>query len=120
MDVIRIQGLQVAALIGVYDWERTQTTTLLMDIEVTADLSRARHSDQVCDTIDYAALASFIQQQAATTSFELLEALGHCLCQAVLQSYPVASVQLAITKPAILPDARAVTVIISSTRESHE
>lgn len=116
MEQIIIEGLEVDVLIGVYDWERTQTTRLLMDIEITADLSAARTSDEVSDTIDYAKLAEFVQQQAATTKFELLEALGHFLGQAVIQQFAVEKVMLAITKPNILPDARAVTVKLVTAR----
>ncbi|QPG05229.1 dihydroneopterin aldolase [Salinimonas marina] len=116
MEQITISGLKVSSLIGVYDWERTRPTTLLMDIEVKADLSQARHSDEVADTIDYAKLAEFVQQQAASATFELLEALGHALCEAVLQNFPVQQITLAITKPEILADAQAVTVTISAGR----
>tara|TARA_B100002003_G_scaffold202660_1_gene194929 strand:- start:352 stop:702 length:351 start_codon:yes stop_codon:yes gene_type:complete len=116
MEQIIIAGLEVDALIGVYDWERTQTTRLLIDIEVTADLSAARTSDNVNDTIDYAKLAEFVQQQAATTEFELLEALGHFLGQAVVTHFALEKVMLAITKPNILPDAKAVTVKLVTAR----
>lgn len=116
MEEIKITGLQVNSLIGVYDWERTRPTTLLFDITITADLSQARISDAVDDTIDYAKLAEFVQQQGAQASFELLEALGHAICHAVLQRFAVNSITLAITKPDILPDAKAVTVVISATR----
>lgn len=116
MDQIHIRELSVDALIGVYDWERTQKTRLLIDVSILADLTKARTSDDVTDTIDYAKLAAFIQDKAKETQFELLEALGHFLCQAVLSAFAVSSVSLAITKPDILPDARAVTVTISASR----
>lgn len=118
MDKIHIRELSVDALIGVYDWERTQKTRLLIDVSIFADLTDARTSDKVTDTIDYAKLATFIQQKAGATQFELLEALGHFLCQAVLSAFAVSSVTLAITKPDILPDARAVTVTISESKNN--
>ncbi|WP_018982812.1 dihydroneopterin aldolase [Salinimonas chungwhensis] len=117
MDQIHIQELGVDALIGVYDWERKQKTHLLIDLTIQADLLRARHSDDVADTIDYAVLAEFIQSEATSTQFELLEALGHFLCNAVLRAFPIAAISLAITKPNILPDAKAVTVTISAARD---
>lgn len=116
MEEITISGLKVSSLIGVYDWERMQQTTLLVDVSIKADLSQARRSDNVTDTIDYARLAEFVQQHATRATFELLEALGHSLCHAILNAFAVQEVTLAITKPNILADAQAVTVVISASR----
>ncbi|NMH60403.1 dihydroneopterin aldolase [Alteromonas ponticola] len=113
METICIQGLQVSTLIGVYDWERTQNTDLLFDVELDADLTAAMTSDDVNDTIDYAKLATFIQQTAAKARFELLEALGNQVMDAILANYPAHTIRLAITKPNILPDANNVTVRMS-------
>ena len=51
MQQIFIEGLSVPTLIGVYDWERTQQTTLIMDLLINADLSEAMASDDVNHTI---------------------------------------------------------------------
>ena len=116
MQQIIIAGLKVDTLIGVYDWERTQKTTLLFDITIDADLTRAMQSDDVKDTIDYAKLAAFIQQKAAEQQFELLEALGNCIITEVLAEFSVTHIRLAITKPGILPDAEKVTVVFNRSR----
>ncbi|MCW8109402.1 dihydroneopterin aldolase [Alteromonas ponticola] len=113
METICIQGLQVNTLIGVYDWERKQNTTLLFDIELDADLTAAMWSDDVNETIDYAKLAMFIQHTAAECKFELLEALGNKVMDAVLANYPAQGIRLTITKPDILPDAKHVSVRMS-------
>lgn len=116
MQQIIITGLKVDTLIGVYDWERTQKTTLLFDVTVEADLTRAMQSDNVDDTIDYAKLAACIQQKAAVQQFELLEALGECIMADVFAQFAVTRIRLAITKPGILPDAEKVTVVFNRSR----
>ncbi len=116
METICIQGLRVSTLIGVYDWERTQNTELLFDVELDADLSKAMSTDHVEDTIDYAQVAEFIQKTAVTCQFELLEALGNKIMVAVLEHYPAHTIRLAITKPDILPDAQNVTVKMSRSK----
>ena len=40
MQQIFIEGLEVPTLIGVYDWERTQNTVLIIDLLIDADLRR--------------------------------------------------------------------------------
>lgn len=117
MEQIIIQGLKVDTLIGVYDWERTQRTQLEIDVTLDTDLSAAMRSDDVTDTIDYAAVASHIQQLAAAAQFELLEALGHCLMDGVLARFPASRISLFIVKPGILPDARQVGVRMSRVRD---
>lgn len=116
METIYIHGLEVSTLIGVYDWERTRQTTLLFDLAMDADLKAAMLSDDVADTIDYAKAAAFVQQVAAQCQFELLEALAHKVLDALFNAYPVQKVTLTITKPDILPDARAVAISFSRAR----
>ncbi|TRY31994.1 dihydroneopterin aldolase [Aliiglaciecola sp. M165] len=117
MDKIIIQGLTVKSLIGVYDWEREAKQALVVDIELSLPLSKAAKSDDVNDTIDYAALASQIEKLADDSSFELLEALANHLIEHCFTYPDVAKVKIAITKPHILPNANAVTVQMHANRE---
>jgi dihydroneopterin aldolase len=110
MDKIIIQGLQVKSLIGVYDWERNAKQALEVDVELAVDLTAAANSDNVQDTIDYAALAASIEELCYESEFALLEALANKLIQHLLGYVGVQSVTLAISKPNILANARAVTV----------
>lgn len=110
MQQIIIEGLAVETLIGVYDWERTRTTTLLLDVVLHADLKQAMLSDNVDDTVDYAKVAEHIQQVGKTSQFELLEALGNAIINSVLAHFPISKIQLTIVKPGILPDAKRVAV----------
>ncbi len=110
MGKIYISGLQVDTLIGVYDWERTSPTSLLLDITLTADLSRAMQSDDVSDTIDYAKVAECIVETGKHSTFELLEAFGNAVMEDVCRQFPVKGITVKITKPGILPNAQAVAV----------
>ncbi|GAA0855360.1 dihydroneopterin aldolase [Aliiglaciecola litoralis] len=110
MDKIIIQGLQVKSLIGLYDWERKAKQALEIDLELVVDLHVAAKSDDVSDTIDYAALALAIEQRCLNSEFILLEALADHLIAHLLTYNGVKQVTLSITKPNILPNAKAVTV----------
>ena len=39
MDIIFIQGLKVDTVIGIYDWERKIRQEIVLDIEMSADIS---------------------------------------------------------------------------------
>ena len=116
MERITITGLSVATLIGVYDWERTQKTMLQVDITLHADLQRAMDSDDVKDTIDYAAVAERIQQVGEESQFELLEAFGSAVMKRVLASFPATRIELSVFKPGILKDAENVAVSMELSR----
>lgn len=110
MDKIIINGLQVHALIGVYDWERTKKQPLIVDVEMQLDLTKASVSDDVNDTVDYAAVASRLEDVANNSSYELLEALSRHMIDELLHAFPIASVALTMVKPGILPNAQKVAV----------
>ena len=110
MDKIIISGLSVFSLIGVYDWEREAKTQLFIDVTLDLDLGKAARSDDVADTVDYAALASLIEQLAQKSEFELLEALAHHIIEQIFEQYPVLKVSLRVSKPGILPNAKNVAI----------
>ncbi|WJG08779.1 dihydroneopterin aldolase [Aliiglaciecola sp. LCG003] len=115
MDKIIIQGLQVKSLIGVYEWERKTKQSLLIDVEIGMDLSKAALSDKVADTLDYAALALAIEELANNSSFELLESLAGHIINHLFTYNGVYKIRLSVTKPKILANATAVTVELNRT-----
>lgn len=116
MDKITISGLQVHSLIGVYDWEREAKQMLLVDIELQLDLQKAADSDDVADTIDYAAVAKCLEAVADASQFQLLEALAKAMLDALFDNFPVFNATLALVKPEILPNASRVAVQLSRAR----
>jgi dihydroneopterin aldolase len=110
MGKIYITGLAVDTLIGVYDWERERLTTLLLDVELDADLDAAMQSDNVDDTINYADVADCITEVGKNSRFMLLEAFGGAVMKQVLATFPAHAIRLKIVKPNILPNAQTVAV----------
>ncbi|MDN4503532.1 dihydroneopterin aldolase [Alteromonadaceae bacterium BrNp21-10] len=115
MDKILIQGLQVSSLIGVYDWERTSQTALLVDIEIDVDLAPAGDSDDVADTLDYAKVAELLQLTAKQSTFQLLEALAAAMIAALFAQFNCHKIQLTLSKPNILADASNVAIQLTRT-----
>jgi dihydroneopterin aldolase len=111
MDKIHIEGLEVLALIGVYDWEREHLQRLIVDIELSADLSEAAQTDDVNNTLNYAEIAQGISNFAAESDFKLIEALASHMVDWLLQSFPkLKTVRLKLSKPDILANAKNVAV----------
>lgn len=112
MEKIILEGLEIDTIIGVYDWERTKSQTLFVDLVLYADLKAACYSDDVNDTIDYAGVAETIVTVAKNSKFKLLEALAQAISDKLFECFELHKVAITITKPNILPNTRRVAVCI--------
>lgn len=109
-DKVIIEGLQILTFIGVYEWERQAPQKLLLDIEMSVDLSAAAASDDLHNTVDYAQIATDMAQIAESHQPKLLESLAGKMCDHILQHPLIANVTLKVSKPAILPQAQNVAI----------
>ena len=112
MDTIFISELKVKTKLGVPAWERMVPQTIIMDIEIGYDLSKAGKSDAIADTIDYGAVVARIRATVKEQSFQLVEALAEHVCQLILKEFGALSVKVKVAKPAILPGLKALGVIV--------
>jgi dihydroneopterin aldolase len=112
MDTIFLSEVKVQTKLGVPEWERMVEQTIILDIEIGYDLSKACQSDDVADTIDYGAVVSRVRETLKENSFQLVEALAEHLCQLILKEFGALSVKVKVAKPAILPGLKALGVVI--------
>ena len=112
MDVIFLEQVKVHTKLGVPAWERMLPQTILLDIEIGYDLSKAGKSDGIADTIDYGAVVSQIRESLTTHSFQLVEALAEHICQLILRDFGALHVKIKVAKPAILPGLKALGIVI--------
>ena len=83
-DRIQLRDLRVDAICGVLPHERTTPQPLTIDIDIEADLSTARTSDALDDTIDYGAVTAEAERVATTLQPQLLERMADAIAEAVL------------------------------------
>jgi dihydroneopterin aldolase len=112
MDTIFLSEVKVETQLGVPDWERMVEQTIILDIEIDYDLSKACASDEVTDTIDYGQVVARVRETLQQNSFKLVEALAEHLCQLILLEFNAAKVKVKVAKPAILPGLKALGVMI--------
>ena len=111
-DTVFIKGLKAASVIGCYDWERDIRQTLVFDLELKADFTRAAQTDALGDALDYAAISQRIIAACDESRFQLLEALAEYLASIVLAEFSVECLRMTITKPGAVPEAEGVGVVI--------
>ena len=116
MDKVFIEGLQIEALIGIYDWERRIRQPLEFDLEMAFDNRRPAATDAIADTLDYKAVSKRLIEYVGQSDFGLVETLAERVAAIVLDEFDVAHVRLKLSKPGAVRGARAVGVLIERGR----
>ena len=116
MDQIHIRQLKLSAVIGVHPRERKAPQPVIVDIDLHTDLQVAGWSDQLTDTIDYAALVKRVRKAVAGSRFQLLEALAEHIAGVCLREPRIAVVDVTVAKPGALPGIGVVAVTMHRSR----
>lgn len=99
MDTITIHAVEVWAHHGVLPEERASGQPFVVDVAVHLDLAPASASDDLGDTIDYAALAGEVAAAAGDPACQLIEAVAGRVADAVLAHEQVEAVDVTVVKP---------------------
>lgn len=112
MDKIFLHELKVETIIGIWEWERKIRQTVVIDLEMSADIARAAATDDVADTLNYKSVAKRLQQFIGDSSFQLVETLAERIAGIVRDEFDVAWVKVTVHKPGAIRGSRDVGIII--------
>lgn len=112
MDQIFLSELKVDTIIGIWEWERRIRQTVVIDLEMSADIARAAATDEVADTLNYKLVAKRIQEFVADSSFQLVETLAERIAGIIREEFDVAWVKVRVNKPGAIRGSKAVGVLI--------
>ena len=112
MDTIFLHDLKVETVIGIWDWERKIRQTVVIDLEMAADIRNAAASDDVKDTLNYKKVAKRVQQFTAESEFQLVETLAERIAGIVTGEFDVPWVRVRVNKPGAIRGAQDVGVLI--------
>jgi len=112
MDKIFLSELKVDTVIGIWDWERKIRQTVIIDLEMSADIARAASTDRVEDTLNYKSVAKRVQSFVADSSFQLVETLAERIAGIVRKEFGVAWVKVRVNKPGAIRGSKDVGVLI--------
>jgi len=105
IDTIVVREIRAYGKHGANPGERDVVQPFDIDIEIDVDLSRARKSDELAETIDYAALHATIVALVRDRSYRLIERLGDEILAVVMRDGRIARAALTIAKPRLLAGA---------------
>ena len=120
MDKIFIHALKAEAIIGIYDWERQVRQTVLVDLEIGADIRKAALTDSIEDTLNYKRVAKRVLAFVEASEFQLVETLAEHLAMLILEEFGVAFVRIVLSKPGAVRNSRDVGVEVERDRTSLE
>lgn len=112
MDTLSIEQLKVKSTIGVHEWEKHITQTLLIDIHIHCDIRQAAEQDQLQYTFDYSAIAHTITEFFANHSFNLIETAAEKVAALLKEKFTMDSLTLRIEKPGAVPSSKIVSIEI--------
>lgn len=108
-DIIRIQGIEVDCVVGVYPKERDRLQPLHIDAELVLDSRRAATTERLGYTVDYEAVTAQVVFLLQSCRFQLLETAAHVISRHLLappipgHNRPrVQELRLRLTKPGAL------------------
>ena len=119
MDRICLTGMEFYAYHGVMEEERRLGQRFVVDCVLSLDLSRAAASDDLAETVDYAAVYETIRRVAEGGPFLLIERLAGAINEEILSRFPkILSAETTVHKPdAPIPGVfRDVSVTVTAQR----
>ena len=112
MDIIFIDDLRVSTLIGIYPREQAIPQTLEISLQIGTSTVGAGASDDIHDTIDYAAVVEKLRNDLATRHFHLLEKLAEHVASLLLTEFGARWVRVSVAKIGVMRNVRRTGVII--------
>jgi dihydroneopterin aldolase len=111
-DTVFIEGLRVEATVGAHNWEQRVNRTLVIDLELAGDVSRAASSDRLTETIDYKTVADAAAEICGRTRHRLIETMAEELARELMQRFGVRWLRITVRKPGAVANAESVGVRI--------
>ena len=120
MDRILISELPLLCRLGVPVEERAAPQIVVLDLELSLDLSRAVASDAIADTVNYALVCEVAEEVAQHRPYLLIESLAGEIAEALLARFPIEQVRVLVRKPAALARRGAAYAAVELVRKRND
>lgn len=119
MDKIFLSSLSVECIVGIWEWERRVKQTVIIDIEMAADIRKAAASDRIDDTIDYKKVSKALLAFVGESQFHLVETLTERIAELIVTRFGVSWVKVRLNKQGAIRGARDVGIQIERRAEDY-
>ena len=111
-DKILIKDLLLRCIIGINDWERENKQDVLINLEISTDLSKSGEADNPYDILNYRSVTKAIIKHVEASDYQLVEALATAIARICCVEFGAPKVIVRVEKPGALRFARSVGVEI--------
>ncbi len=112
MDIIYLHDLKIECIIGIWEWERRLKQTVILDLDMAADIRHAAASDKIEDTLNYKAVSKRLVEFVGGSQFQLVETLAEKIAEILLAEFRLRWVRVRVNKKGAVRGAGDVGVII--------
>lgn len=112
MDIIFLGGLEVDAVIGIYEWERNIRQKIVLDIEMGFDIQKAAATDDIQYALDYKKVSDRVAGFVEQSAYFLVETLIEEIAGLLLSEFPTPWVKITLNKKGAITKAKDVGIII--------
>lgn len=119
MDKIFLSALSVECIVGIWDWERRVKQTVIIDVELAADIRKAAATDHIDDTIDYKRVSKRLLTFVGESQFQLVETLTEAIAKVIVTEFGVPWVKVRLNKRGAIRGARDVGIEIERRAEDY-
>ena len=116
MDKIVLTDLRVDAVIGIWDWEKRNSQSISIDLEMQTDTKKISQSDSIEDALDYKAVSKRAKQFIQDSQFNLIETLAENLAQIILEEFDIQWLRISVSKPYAIRNSKNIGVCIERTK----
>ena len=115
-DELAVVGIECFGRHGVFEFERREGQTFVIDLALGVDTAPAARSDDLRDTVDYGSLVATVKSAVETDPVDLIETLAHRIVQVCLLPERVEWARVTVHKPNAPIDATFSDVTLTTTR----
>ncbi|MGN6251170.1 MAG: dihydroneopterin aldolase [Marmoricola sp.] len=115
-DQLAVRGIEVFAHHGVFEFERREGQTFVLDLVLGMDTAPAAAGDDLSRTVDYGSLVAAVKQAAERDPVDLIETLAQRIAEVCLVPEQVEWVEVTVHKPHAPLEATFSDVALTITR----
>ena len=112
MDKIFLSEIKIETTVGIWEWEKRIKQTVIIDIEMSADIKKAAATDDINDTLNYKAVAKSVRKLVEESQFQLVETMAEKISELILTEHDVDWIKVKVNKPGAIRGSKGVGIII--------
>jgi len=120
MDKIFLRGLEVQAVVGIWEWERNITQKVVIDLEMASDNRAAAATDRIEDTLNYKSVAKRVISFVEQSEFQLVETMTERIAEIVVTEFAVPWARISVNKPGAIRGSKDVGICIERRTEDFD